>query len=700
MTQTVVVENVLWEGVQGRVVFNGTTLLGKRYRFLAWEGVMPRPPVAGEIWTISGTVKKHPEHGKQVQIDTAILEKPSGRLIVATISKSKNFPGIGNARAERLWNKLGETIYDLLGTENIQPISEIIGENLASVLMRGWEALSIETDVFRYLERYGLPFGISNKLITIYRNDVIAKFEENPYRLLAFTSWKQADKVARTIGVEPEDPRRLIAAVEAVGYRRIHLNHTITKQPEFRTHVRRLLRCDANTASKAIELALKDFAIVEFENGIQGIGPATMEKYIAERIKVMLAGEFEAKQSTIRIDPGNDLGGLLAEFETKERIDLNQAQREAVGTALEKPISIITGGAGVGKTTVLKAVHEASERLGGHIHQMALAGRAAKRMTEATGRNATTIMGFLKAVDAEKIKLDTEPTLVIDEASMVDLPTTYRIMRKMEPGCRLVLVGDPAQLPPIGFGLVFHALCNSNAIPRVELTKVHRQAESSGIPQISDDIRNGEVPELNEYRGRGVGVSFIDCAIDDIADTVLDITNDIGGIYESQIIGAVKNGPAGTKTINRLFHELLSPGRPERLTYAVGEPVIWTVNDYDLGLMNGSMGVVKKADEELEIDFDGIRISIPDETVGDMDLAYAITCHKSQGSQFGKVIIPVASSRIMDRTLLYTAITRAQDQVVLVGDRQAFEKAIVSPPNPDKRETGILHLLRSEPDYL
>lgn len=695
MTQTVVIENVLWVGPYGGAVFNALTMSGRKYRFLAASSILPRVPVAGELWAISGTIKKHPEYGDQVQIETALLEKPSGKLIVSTISKSKDFPGIGKARAENLWNEFGEAIYDLLETENYQAFSSFLGNDLATVLINGWKKLSIEADVYRYLDQRGLPFGISCKLIAIYGNQVISKIEDNPYRLLAFTSWKQADLVAKAIGISLSDERRLIAAADAVVYQRIQLNHTTTNATDFRSRVQRLLRCDLKVAKNAIDLALNDCAIVKQENSLQGLGPATMEKFIASFICDAMTGKFETDQPTLRTKSCEDISSLISKFESRERIKLNLAQQEAVQLALEAPVGIITGGAGVGKTTVLKAVHELSERLGGHIHQMALAGRAAKRMTEATGRHATTIMSFIQSIDAEKIKLDTEPLIIIDEASMIDLPTMYRILRRFEPGCRLVLVGDPAQLPPIGFGLVFHALCKSDRIPRVELTQVHRQAASTGIPQICASIRKGVVPQLTAYKGCCQGVSFIDCDTYSIANTALDVTNDLGGIHECQIVGAVKNGPAGTKTINRLFHSLLSPARLKRFHFAEGEPVIWTVNDYDLGLMNGTLGIIRKAAESLEVEFDGEVKQIPDESVKGIDYAYAITCHKSQGSQFKRVIIPVVESKILDRTLLYTAITRAQEQVVLIGDRRAFERAITSLPNPDTRETGLSDLLAS-----
>jgi exodeoxyribonuclease V alpha subunit len=316
-------------------------------------------------------------------------------------------------------------------------------------------------------------------------------------------------------------------------------------------------------------------------------------------------------------------------------------------------------------------------------------------MSEATNRKAYTIAGFLQAVDTGKIDLKRGPLLIIDEASMLDLSHCYRIMRRMPHGSRLLLVGDSGQLPPIGFGLTFHAMVDHTEIPTVTLTEIHRQAAETGIPQVSVDIRNGVVPVLTDYIGKSPGVSFVEAANAEICDRLMDIVNDLGGIGNCQVVGAVKQGEAGVRTINHAFHSLLATGRPMTYEFAEGEPVIWTVNDYELGLLNGSLGLVKSVGDVLLVDFDGVECAIFYPEVKDMDYSYAITVHKSQGSQFERVVVPVYQSRNLDRTLLYTAVTRAKTQVVIVGERSAFEKAIVEPPAPSRRETGIGAHLRA-----
>lgn len=369
-----------------------------------------------------------------------------------------------------------------------------------------------------------------------------------------------------------------------------------------------------------------------------------MERYIASCIHGMLNGDFEAPQASIRMKPDSEfLTKFFDRFAKCHGICLNAEQKDAVHLALTSPAGIICGGAGVGKTTVLKAITEASQILGAHVHMMALSGRAARRMTEATGSPAMTIASFLTAVDSGTIDLTCEPTIAIDEASMLDLPIMYRLLRRLEPGCRLLLLGDPGQLPPIGFGVVFHAIVDSGIVPHVELTEIHRQAAETGIPQVSQAIRIGKVPDIASYHGKGVGVSFVECPKTSIADTILDIVHDLGGVGSAQVISPLKAGGVGTRSINNLFQALLMAGRETyHQRFSVGEPVIWLKNNYDLGLMNGSLGTVKAIEENgLKIAWDEGEKLI--EETEHMDLAYAITVHKAQGSQWERVIVPVSS---------------------------------------------------------
>lgn len=691
----VTINNVLYSGRRGGGVFRGIADDDKEYRFVGNSLVMPRPPIEGEVWLIEGNIRKHPEYGPQVEIDWAKLEKPSGRLIVHSISQSKLFQGIGIKRVERLWEKHGERIYSLLDAGDPTPFKDDIGPDLADVLIDGWKQMSAVSEVYKWLDENGIPVRLAFDLMSVYPQDLILQLEENPFKILAFTNWEKANVLARSLGFADDDDLRFFAAADAVNYQRAINDHTWTERTEFVRHLGKLLDCSEPTAFKAYDVALHKGAVQEIADGVQGRGPGSMEAFIASQVMDMIHGRYKTSQMTFRARRGDKFfSTFFKNYAQNHNLNLNQEQRDAVELSLTSPFGLITGGAGVGKTTVLHAVVEAAKLLNEELYMMAFTGRAARRMEETSGHPASTIHSFCNKVDDCQIHLEQgEPIIIIDEASMIDLPTMFRICLRMQPGCKLIMVGDPGQLPPIGFGIVFHAFCNDAKIPKVELTEIHRQAAETGIPQVANNIRLGILPDLPVYKGHGSGVSFLDCPFDNITGTVLDVVDALGGFDKAQILSPLKRGKSGTIAINQLAHEFEVAGASQYQGYALGEPVIWLNNDYELGLMNGSLGKVTA------INSDKLNIlwnpegDIEIRDVGDLDYAYCITVHKSQGSEFPHVIVPVFDSRLLDRTLLYTAVTRAKQQVVLVGDRKAFEKAVMSPGNASRRETAMhVHL--------
>jgi exodeoxyribonuclease V alpha subunit len=327
---------------------------------------------------------------------------------------------------------------------------------------------------------------------------------------------------------------------------------------------------------------------------------------------------------------------------------------------------------------------------------MALSGRAAQRIREATGRAASTIAAFLRAAEQGRVDPESEPLVVIDESSMLDLPLMYSVVRALPARARLLLVGDPYQLPPIGFGLVFQVLVASPNVPRVELLEVHRQARSSGIPQIAHEIRHGVVPPLPAFAGLPTGVSFIEAGDVDVMDHIFGVLTACSGYDDAQILGVTKRGASGVGNINSMLHATASAMKPkmEGWGFAEGDPIIYLENDYRRDLWNGSLGRIEgvlnsNGKRSLLCSFDGARQEISEEDFHRIDLAYAITVHKAQGSQFKRAIVPVVRSRLLDRTLIYTALTRAMERVVFIGDRDAFNAAIIAPPRSHQRQVGF-----------
>jgi exodeoxyribonuclease V alpha subunit len=288
--------------------------------------------------------------------------------------------------------------------------------------------------------------------------------------------------------------------------------------------------------------------------------------------------------------------------------------------------------------------------------------------------------------------------IVIDEASMIDLPTFYRLLRCLPETIRMILVGDPAQLPPIGFGLVLHALKEQPYIPQVELTKVYRQADETGIPTVAGAIRVGNLPSLPAVIGEDrCGVVLISRSDPLQTEDIVDIVAELGGFGEDlRILSAVKAGPVGIDALNARFHTIMAAGKPTWHGFAVGDPVMFLRNDYRRDLRNGSLGEVKAIEDELLLAvFDGNEHLFQRKDLGDLMLAYAITIHKAQGSQFRRVVMPIAPSKLLDRSLIYTGVTRAIDLAVMIGSPSVLGPAIAQEQFASRREVGIDALLSS-----
>lgn len=702
---TVVVSTV-HAGFIGGAVFTGRGDDGRWIRAVASRGRIVRAPLKGESWHLSGRYTQHPTYGEQLQIEGARLIRPAGKHLVSYLSSYPAFrgTGVGPAKASRLSEHFGERLPDILAEGQVQELEEVISRESASKLITSWREVAEEGAVMVFLDRHGIDHIYAEKITRFWPRDAVEKLTENPYRLLAFTSWEIADRLALSLGLDLGDRRRLIAAAEAAVYVRLDdAKDTLVETDILEADIKKLLRCIGNKIPAiAIEQAVVDGSLTgNRDKGYQATGCALMERYLSERLTTAAA-----PSSQIALIRGNRVDHrveyCIRAFEQGEGVSLSEEQRDAVYTACSATLSIITGGAGSGKTTVLRVIHRAVEYMGGAVVQMALAGRAAQRMREATGRDAYTIASFLDQVSSGYMNLTEKHLVVIDECSMVDLLLMYRVLRALPQGVRLLLVGDPNQLPPIGPGLVFHVLAESKIIPVEKLVKVHRQNESSGIPAVADKIRKGVVPDLPKYDGSRAGVSFQACEVSYIPELLTALITDLGGPSNTQILNAIKNGPAGVKSINSRFHKMNTARRVlGRWGIGEGDPVVYTVNDYNLDLYNGSLGTVQAVldgdetignyDEPARLlcSFDGRAIKLSDSHLSNVELAYAITIHKAQGSQFKRVVIPITWCRILDRTLIYTALTRGVEQVVFVGDKNAFHRAIENPPTAYRRNIGF-----------
>jgi exodeoxyribonuclease V alpha subunit len=667
-------------------------------RFVADRDRIFRVPVVGEVWALKGVSRRHAIYGGQVHVEQATLAAPSGRLVTDFLVRHPAFNGlgIGKAKAKRLWEEFGPHLGAVLGQGDLEKLTRVLSAECAQKLVDAWRAVSEEAGIVAFLDHHGFDLHLANKIRKVWPRDTLAKLRENPYRMLTFAAWEKVDRMARLLGLADDDPRRRIAAVEACLYRRLDAKHTLTSVGMLVGDVAAALRCGESTARAAIDLAWRGHAIIAAAHGYQPVGAAVMENVVAGYLRGLLAGSPGPERNLFSGDLASIVAESIERYRSNTGLQLNAAQYRAVEMAVHHPLSVLTGGAGTGKTTVLRLVHDVAERAGVPVLQMALSGRAAQRLRTATGREASTIAAFLRAAALRLVDPASEPLIVIDESSMLDLPLTYSLVRALPARARLLLVGDPYQLPPIGFGLIFHVLAASPSVPRVELVEVHRQAQSSGIPQIADAVRHGVVPSLPDFVGCTCGVNFIDAADDAIMDNLVRVLTEWKGCDDVQTLGAIKRGANGIRAINATMHAYASATKKklEGWDLAEGEPIVYLVNDYEKGLWNGSLGridhVVSTAGKRaMACSLDGVEHELLEEDFQHVDLAYAITVHKAQGSQFKRVIVPVTRSRLLDRTLIYTALTRGIEQVVFIGDRNAFEGAIIATPHSQERQVGF-----------
>lgn len=703
-----VVDAVLHDG--GVIVFRGHDADATAVRCVARRAIM-RPPAPGEVWDVRGDAERHASHGPQLQLTAATLARPSGQLFVQAVARNtRDFPEIGVARAQRVWAAHGEAVFDLLATGDPAPFVPHLGPELASTLVSGWRALDGGVKACRWLTTHGFPLGLAAKVVAIYEGvpvppehtadaarlgSVVWHLEDDPYRLLAFTSWKTADAIARRLGLATDDVRRLVGAAEAVCARYLARGDTWVDPIDLRTGAASLLALPRAAADRGIALACERGALVAYAGGYQLPGTYVMERFVDRRCGDLRAGRYASAQLSLAPAPTRGaVDVLLDRLARQHGLRLTEEQRAAVWMAAVEPVSLLLGGPGVGKTTVLRAVHAVAGADGRAVLQAALSGRAAQRMAETTGRPALTIAALLRRVEDGEITLRGEPLVVIDEASMCDLATVYRLLARLAPGARLLLVGDPGQLPPIGFGLTFHVLAAGTDVPRTTLTRVIRQTDASGIPAVCAAIRAGVVPLLEppswSPTAAGGGVGFIDASPGEVTARVIDVLARLGAGDRPQVVGSVKRGPGGVDEINRRLQALRAVGKVQlNGRFFAGDPVLVTRNDYDLGVMNGDLGVAVANDAGggLRCRFDAGEKVLPPAALA--ELGYAVTCHKAQGSQFPAVIVPVTPNRLLDRALLLTAVSRAQARVVLVGDRAAFSAAVAAPPGPSLRHVGL-----------
>jgi len=659
-------------------------------------------PSKDEIWTVSGATQST-QWGDQIEAEYAYRQKPTGKLLMTFLAN--NCPGVGPTRAKRLWDKWGNNLPEVLSNESIAELAKIIAPSrpllsvrLASLVCSEWKKLKAESDLAVWFQSHGID---SPRLFIMcaatFGKQAVNRLRSNPWCMASMMDWKQCDaiglKVLAEIGsAAPHiSNKRLLGAVDSSVRDILTSGSTAIGIFELEELLKAKLS-DSRLAYDAVQLGLEYGAVIHADGKWMPPGSAYMERSTTGALRQLKDnGQIKIDEQNVR----DILTTLSASY-----VKPDEEQFQAILHILRSPLSCLVGGAGTGKTTILRYIVRLWHRLGGNVLMATLSGKAALKLSQSTGLLAKTLTRTLAELEGKNdlTKINERTLVVIDEASMIDLATFHALMKHMAKGSRLLLSGDPAQLPPISFGLIFHRLVKDDSIT-VRLSKIYRQTANSGIPLVAKALRERRMPTFSRYQGRGEGVSFIQASLESIPAVIEQVVIDFGGFENLMTVTATNRGPAGVKRLNRRFHNLYRQqvNLPEiegslGQYFCPGEPVIHMRNDYQRGIYNGSLGKVLKVDRgesSLTANLDGKVVSFDAGQIIDLSLAYAITCHKCQGSQVKRVVVPVYKTRLLDPSWLYTAITRAEKQVVLVGEEKEIERALEREFAADCRNVGF-----------
>jgi exodeoxyribonuclease V alpha subunit len=662
----------------------------------------------GENLRLEGRWDKHPKHGFQFKADVCEQTLPATIAGIQGYLGSGLIKGIGPRLAERIVAKFQEKTFDVI-EERPERLLEVpgIGLDRQQRIAAAWEEQKQVKEIMIFLQGHGVSTNLAVKIYKTYGDAALETVQKDPYQLerdIYGVGFKTADKIAQALGLSPEHPSRIEAGIVFALNETIEEGHVYVPREMLAGRALELLSVPPERIAPALDQLAEDDRIradmlpVPQENGdthqiaesrgeykipVIYLTPLYFgERGIAERLKRLAAAPvFDVKDVTHAASK-----------------DLSDEQRSALRMALTHPVSILTGGPGTGKTTCLKALIGALESQHKRYALASPTGRAAKRLSEATGRPARTIHRLLEYSPVDGFKHHEENPLpvdflVVDEASMLDLLLTNNLLKALRPGMQLLFVGDVDQLPAVGAGDVLRDLIDSGVLPITRLSVIFRQAAHSQIITNAHLINQGRMPVFS----REGGDFFLFPAENAVtaADWVIQIVSEripqkfgFDPIRDVQVLAPLYRGPAGVTILNERLQERLNPPapkKPERRLYGalfrLGDKVMQTQNNYDKDVYNGDMGFIRAIDmieQALTVEFDGRAVTYDWSEADELALAYAVSVHKAQGSEFPAIVMPVVTQHYMmlQRNLLYTAVTRASRLCVLTGSRRAISIAV------------------------
>ena len=664
----------------------------------------------GEHLRLQGQWDNHPRHGPQFKVEVCEQTLPATVAGIQGYLGSGMIKGIGPRLAARIVDRFKEETFTIIEADP-ERLREVpgIGTDRVRRITAAWQEQKQVKEIMVFLHGHGVSTNLAVKIYKTYGDAALATVQADPYRLerdIYGVGFKTADRIARALGLPTDHPSRIEAGIVFALSETVNEGHVYIPREMLAGRALELLEVPADRIAPALE-RLSESGRIQAEllpppgpeelsagravsESRPGYGTPVIyltplyfgEKGVAERLRGLARSGPESRSRQIPLPAS----------------ELSEEQQAAVRSALVHPVSILTGGPGTGKTTCLKALIAALRSQGRKFALASPTGRAAKRLSEATGHSASTVHRLLEFSPVDGFQRDDENPLdldflVVDEASMLDLLLANHLLKAVRAGTHVLFVGDVDQLPPVGAGDVLRDLIASGIAPVTRLTKIFRQAAGSQIITNAHLINQGRFPVFSQ----GEGDFFLFPAEDaaSAADWVLDLVTaripqkfGLDPIHEIQVLAPIYRGPAGVLALNARLQEQLNPPsakKAERSLYGTvfraGDKVMQTQNNYDKDVYNGDLGFIRSMDlveHALVVDFDGRAVRYDWSEADQLSLAYAVSVHKAQGSEFPAVVMPVVTQHylMLQRNMLYTAVTRARSLCVLAGSRKAIGMAL------------------------
>ena len=672
-------------------------------------------PLVGDRLEIKGHWVQHKRYGRQFAADGWSRIIPESVDGIERFLGSGAVKGLGPALAHRVVAAFGKDTMKILERDP-QRLLEVegIGPKKLAVITESFYEEKQVNDIAYDLEQHGVAGRYAGRLLQKYGDDVHYVLTEEPYRIIAEIDgigFKTADQMALAYGMDRQDPQRLSAGLTYVLQTMTQNGHVCIPDAELVRRAAFILQADAlglhDILKEAIEVG--QLCTADFQGTVYVYTPEAYEEenYIARRIQDMAAMKPLPMKTHVQL--------FLDRWQDSCHFELADKQREAVEKSLESGMTVITGGPGTGKTTVVQTIIRLAEQEGMRILLCAPTGRAAKRLAETTQRKAKTIhrllipdgrQGRIQVFEYNETKLLPADLVIVDEVSMLDMEMMYHLLSALKPQCRCILVGDADQLPSVGAGAVLHDIIASGQVPVVRLDTIFRQQEGGRIVTNAHLINSGRLPVVNE------DPEFRFVEIEDEAQGAEKISAlynsellETGDKFAVQVLSPMYKNPCGVDNLNQLIQGRFNPPAEEKgelkgknVIFRVGDKVMQKHNDYEKGVFNGDIGEIFAIQKDMVyVRYPEQDVKYEGQEVDEITLAYAITVHKSQGSEYHTVIMVLVNSHaiMLQRNLFYTAVTRAKRKVILVGSKRAVQTAVQN-QRTSRRFTLLIPRLQGE----